>query len=300
MIQLEFIKMSQKPIFKTISLEDKPVFDRFFSRYEPETSELTFSNLYIWRQSKNTRFAEWEEKLLIIAEQDKKSYFMPPVGIPYDDRAKSLLSISKLTGDKIPFRRVGEKLVENLPQDTFQSTEDRDHFDYVYLAEDLAFLKGRKFDGKRGFLSKFMNNQPHQISHYNETFKSRCLDLAERWAMDKNVAGVDEELDAIHEYLDNFSILGCCGMVLHDGDRIIGFTFGERLNSNTFVVHFEKCDTAYTGAYQAINNMFVQNKILGKFKFVNREQDLGIEGIRKAKLSYHPVKLVKKYAVIPV
>lgn len=291
--------MSQTIHFHPLQLEHKSLFDKYFSRFEPEISEFTFSNLYIWRHSRKCRFAEVDNRLLILCTQDGKEYLMAPVGIPPSDIAPILQSISGLFGNRIPFRRVGEDLVAGLTTGPFEITEDRDHFDYLYSSEELASLKGRKYDGKRGFLSKFMDHQPHETSPYSSHFKDRCLKLAEKWAAEKNVEGVDEEFTAIREYLDNFDIFGCCGMVLHDRDRIIGFTFGERLNSRTFVIHFEKCDTQFPGAYQAINNLFVRNEILGNFEFINREQDLGIEGIRKAKLSYHPVKLIKKYTLTP-
>jgi hypothetical protein len=96
---------------------------------------------------------------------------------------------------------------------------------------------------------------------------------------------------------DNYRVLGLSGGVVLVEGRVAAFSFGEKLNDTTFVVHFEKADPAYTGSYQIINQLFVQNEVSGRYLFVNREQDLGIEGIRKAKLSYVPVRLLKKYLV---
>jgi hypothetical protein len=289
--------MSNTPHFHPLQLEHKSLFDKYFSRFEPEISEFTFTNLYIWRHSRKCRFAELGNLLLILCEQNGLDYLMEPVGLLPVGKMEFIRSTATFFKKTIPFKRVSEAFTKGLSSDHFSIQEDRAHFDYLYSTESLAFLKGRKYDGKRGLLAKFLDNQPYQMTPYNTDFKNQCLKLAEKWAADRNTVGVDEELAAIREYLDHFDAFGCCGMVLHDRDHMIGFTFGERLNSRTFVIHFEKCDTQHQGAYQAINNLFVKEKILGNFEFINREQDLGIEGIRKAKLSYHPVKLIKKYTV---
>ncbi len=286
--------------FRPIVTEDKPLFNAYFSRFQPTISEYTFSNLHIWRKSKKTLFAEWNGALIIKAEHEGHSYFMPPIGWTANEKNKKteqLIQLCSMSDSPQIFRRMGEADIEGLDPEKFIIEEDRNNFDYVYATSDLAGLKGRKYDGKRGFVSKFMDNYDYQAVHYEGSLKLPCLRLAEQWASDRNAEGVDEELDAIREYMEHFAELGCCGFVLRDGEKIIGFTFGEKLNFNTFVVHFEKCDTSYIGAYQTINHLFAQNEIHGNFEFINREQDLGIEGVRKAKMSYHPAMLVKKYTV---
>ena len=123
--------------------------------------------------------------------------------------------------------------------------------------------------------------------------------MTEEWAEAKKEkdATVNDELSAFKEFMENYHHLSAVGGVIIIDNKIAAFSFGERLNDTTFVVHYEKADNSYTGGYQVINQLFVQNEVSGKYLFVNREEDMGNEGIRKAKLSYVPIRLIKKYTV---
>ncbi len=294
-----------KLIFKNLTLEDNELFTGFFKKHPPLISEYTFSNLFVWHKSRKIQYALHDEGIIILAEQHGKSYFMPPVG--FSDIKKiytELFNYADMHNYPKIFKRVGESDIEHLSgEKSFKITEDPDNNDYIYNTEKLAFLEGRKYSNKRAWVRKFDGEYYHKYMHYTEECKDRCIKLAEEW-VNKRIESVNyniDEFEAIKCFLENynhFKIPGGIICVDCEGKKdIVAFTFGEKLNKDTFVIHFEKADSGFTGIYQAINKYFAENEISGKFKFINREQDLGIAGLKKAKHSYYPEKFIKKFIV---
>ncbi len=286
--------------FKSITMEDKPVFDRFFSLYLPKISEYTFTNLFIWSKPKNIEFTVYEDGLLMTArDKEDRPYFLPPIG--YEDCEKMLNFL-------IDYGREHDiRLIELVPE--FQKKyikkpgctvlADRNSFDYIYKSSSLATLKGWRLDGKRGFVKKFRENYPFEYKRYEAQYQKQCLELFETWMGEKHAVdkSILDEYSAFQEFIGHFDRLNASGGLIFVQGKLAAFSFGERLNETTFVIHFEKADSAYTGSFQIINQLFMQKEAAEKFPFVNREQDMGIEGLRKAKLSYAPFKLLKKYTV---
>ncbi len=288
--------------FKKISIEDKHVFDHYFNSYLPKISEYTFTNLFIWSKPRDIRYAIYEGGLIMTAlDREGRSYFLPPIGF---ENCKVVLEFLIEYGKQNDIR-----LIELLPE--FQKKylkgqpcriiPDRNSFDYIYKSSSLASLKGWRLDGKRGFIKKFIQNYSYEYVCYDDGFKSQCLELYEIWLgekhlMDKNI---NDEYFSFREFLSNFSSLSdtLTGGLIFVKDRLAAFAFGERLNDTTFVVHFEKADLEFIGSYQIINQLFIQNEVFPIYPYVNREQDMGVEGLRKAKLSYSPFRLIKKYTV---
>jgi hypothetical protein len=290
--------------FRPISLTDRPEINRIFDAAPPEISEYTFSNLFVWRRPRKTRIFLADGGCYIIMEDHGRDVLLPPAG--FSDRTAAWTRVLDLF-HKDPSLSAIIKIPEPdepiLRNHGLTCVEDRNHFDYLYSAEDLAELKGRKFDGKRWLVRKFEENTEFECRSYEESDREDCLALSRAWTRKKQAEhpeetqGYAEEEEAVHDYLDHLAHFHCCGCVFVSAGRVIAFTFGERLNPTTFVIHFEKADSSYSGVYQAVNRNFVQKAVAGLFPFVNREQDLGIEGIRKAKLSYHPIGFVKKYRI---
>jgi len=292
-------------IFKNLIIDDSALFADFFKKFPPLISEYTFSNLFVWQKSRKIQYALYEEGLIILATQHGKSYFMPPIG--FSDIKKIYFEImnyaEKHNMPKI-FKRVGENDINQLSGDkTLKITEDLNNSDYIYNTEKLAFLEGRKYSNKRAWVRKFEGEYYHKYMNYTEECKEYCIKLSEDWLNGR--AEIEkpliDEFEAIKCFLDNYKLFKIPGgviCVVCDGKKeIIAFTFGEKLNKDTFVIHFEKADSEFTGIYQAINKYFAENEIAGKFKYINREQDLGLAGLRKAKHSYYPEKIIKKYTV---
>lgn len=290
----------KEPVFKPLTLEDRPVFEKYFRQIQPEIAEFTFTNLFVWRHAGILEHCCLDGKPVIRFTRNNETHYLPPLGFPEPTAALDLLrDHAKREGIPFLMRKVPEEFLGHLEGTGLEASEDRDNFDYLYRTEDLAHLKGRKYDGKRGFVKKFTALYKYEYIPFLPELTDCCLKLAEDWIKRRNSQSKDlqDEYKAIQETIRNAEALGVKGAFIRVNERTVAFTFGEELNRNTFIIHFEKADAEFTGSYQAINQLFVQKEVLGKYEFINREQDVGVESIRKAKLSYQPVRLVKKYLV---
>ena len=179
---------------------------------------------------------------------------------------------------------------------------DRDSFDYVYDINDLADLKGRKFQRKRNHLNRFRDANPdHRLEPITQENLPQVADLVDRWyrlRLAENPHG-DYQMEqiALKKALDNRVALALEGLVLYVEDQPVAMTMGSRLNQETFDIHFEKALDIADGAYAAINNGFARylREKYPEVRFLNREDDMGLEGLRKAKLSYNPHHLMEKH-----
>jgi hypothetical protein len=296
---------------KPIELTDKELFDGYFEKYPPMISEFTFTNLFIWRNYYNLKFFEEEGHLILFSEDFLKKweepmnnnkeplFLLPPIG---DSPEKIILSIYE-KGENVEFRRVPENIIEILKDDQKAKTlnlafqEDRDNWDYVYNKNELKELSGNKYRSKRRLLESFKEQYEYEFHLVEEGLLDKCRELQNKWCIinecQKN-KDLKQEQKAIFELFEHFSELEVNGGLLLVDDNPAGYTFGEQLNPDTGVIHLEKAHTHYEGSYQAINHMFLEYCCPDYIKNVNREQDLGISGLRKAKKSYHPEYMVKK------
>ncbi|MBN2545797.1 MAG: DUF2156 domain-containing protein, partial [Spirochaetes bacterium] len=292
-------------VFKNLFLEDRELINDFFKKHPPLISEYTFSNLFVWQKSRKIQYALYEEGLIFLAVQHGKSYFMPPVGFSNIKKVYfELINYAEKHNFPKIFKRVSENDMKQLGDDkSIKITEDENNHDYVYNTEKMAFLEGRKYSNKRAWVRKFEGEYYHKYMDYTEECKERCIKLAEDWVnkrKEKESYNMDE-FEAIKCFLENYKYFKIPGGIIcvdcEGKKEIVAFTFGEKLNKDTFVIHFEKADSDFIGIYQAINKYFAENEIAGKFKYINREQDLGLAGLKKAKHSYYPEKFIKKYII---
>lgn len=286
--------------FRELTLADKGLFDNFFKKCNLGISEYSFTNLFSWIDSRNIKFAEFNNGLLIYATFEEEQYFLPPICSEDNDQiVREIFDLAVKKKLNPVIKRVGEQFAERMTSDLFRIDEDRDHFDYIYNKEDMMHLKGRKFSNKRAFVKKFTNLYDYEFVSYDKSMYAQAVKLSEDWLDKKGADDKDlhNEFLAIKRLLDNYDKLGVTGTVLRINNEVKAFAFGEMLNDDTFVIHFEKADTDYVGIYQAINQFFVKCCTPDECLYVNREQDLGNEGIRKAKMSYQPVKLLKKFNI---
>lgn len=179
--------------------------------------------------------------------------------------------------------------------------EDRNSFDYIYSTKDLIELKGRKFDGKRNHINHFLKQNKYAYESMNKSHINECLTLNEEWYIQKLKKNqhspiIEYEKEVVDEALNNFESLNIKGAVIKIGGRIEAFTIGEKLNEDTAVIYIEKANHSIRGLSQIINREFIANE-WADTTFINREQDMGNPGLRKAKLSYQPVRLEKKYSI---
>ena len=288
-------------IFKEITIEDKNLFDDFFNKFQQEISEMTFTNLFCWRKSKNHKFCVYKEHLIISYIEDDITKYYAPIG----NNALEIL-VELILDKNFLFERVPEKIIKEINEnhkfsqykDLINIEEQDMHFDYVYSIKDLSLMQGGKFVQKRNQIRQFEKNDPEICSLNNET-AHKFAEFQEKWkdmvSFDFNYTMKSED-EALTEALKHFEILNLKGICVHVNGELKGFGIGEKLNENTFVEHFEKAMFNLTGAYQFTLKAFV-NSIDENFVYLNREQDLGVEGLRKAKQSWNPAFLVKKYKI---
>ena len=174
--------------------------------------------------------------------------------------------------------------------------DDRDNWDYVYETEKLRILPGNKYRQNRRWLNKFLENYNYEFKIITEDEIVTCKKLQLEWCILRECEedeGLEQEEKAIYDALDHYSVLDFKGALLCVDEKCVAYTFGEMLNSDTIVIHVEKAHMKYEGAYQAISNLFLKSSFKNAM-FVNREQDLGVPELRRAKESYKPIRMMEK------
>lgn len=292
--------------FKDITIEDKALFDNYLKPFNPQASELTFTNFFMWRFYYRFKFTQTHGLLCIISDpKEGIPYAISPIGEVIGDNLKNAVSELKEYFDSVNWELQFKKVTEN--QLEFFKTivsddkiiEDIDNFDYVYKSEDLIKLHGKKYDGKRNHINKFKKLYEFEYVQLTEETIPDCYKIMEDWCREKGCKAQSElynEKLATFEFLNNFNKLDCKGALIKIDGKFSAFSVGEVLNSDTAVIHIEKAYSMINGLYTYINQQFCEHEWQDR-TFVNREQDLGIEGLRKAKLSYNPAKMIKKYTI---
>jgi len=290
--------------FKPIEFQDKPLFDEFLAKDPPQVSELTFTNLFVWRHHYRPAWVEWNGCILIVFHPQKgQVYGLCPFGPGDKKRCLDLLcrEIAKET-DEVRICRVGEEFVKNhVDPAEYEVAPDRDNSDYVYLAEDLIRLSGNKYHRKKNHLNQFIKNHEFEYRPLDAELVQRVLGMQEAWCRIRECVLKPDLLAedfAVHEALTHFGELGYQGGAILIDSVVVAFSLGEPLNRDTAVIHIEKANPDFLGLYAAINQLFCL-KAWSNVTYINREQDMGVEGLRKAKESYYPHHMVNKYILIP-
>lgn len=268
-----------------------------------EASDMLFGNLYIWHFSRDISYAILNDCLVIKTKfpNEKYPFIFYPLGL--GDRQKTIKDVMdyflsnnmKFAIKSLePYQKY--ELEKNMPN-IFDISPNRDRFDYIYNVSDLINLNGRKLHSKKNHLNKFLNLYPNFV--YERIDSSNAIDVFESYVewFNKNpniTDGLRNEFVGIESTLRNFNLLDMKGGVIKIDNKIAAFTLGEQINSNSVVIHIEKANTFYEGIYQAINQQFLCND-WNDMEFVNREEDLGIEGLRRAKMTYNPIRFVEKF-----
>jgi hypothetical protein len=294
------------PQFKPLDLEDGPILHDLLRRYQPETSELTFTNFFIWRRRYEFQWSIHKDWLLVVSLIDGQEPFaFPPLGPgPRHEPVRAVLQwLKKERGAAAPhIERADPRIVSEVTASgEFLAEPARADFDYVYRTSDLIDLAGAKYHGKRNHIARFAKAHAFSYARLDDSHVVPCLDLAEAWCSFKRCKDdmdLMDEWDAVKDALAHYRRLNVRGGVILLKGKVEAFALGELLNDQTAVVHIEKANPKTPGLYAVINREFCRNEWSG-VPFINREQDLGEEGLRKAKLSYHPARLVEKFTIRP-
>lgn len=289
--------------FKRLCPEDRERYLSLFSLEREYGCEYSFANINLWGRQ---RVAFVGDFALLFSQFDRYTVYPFPVGQGDPQPAlDAIITDAKKRG--IPFRlssmtQTDCARVEELYPGKFHFHTDRDNFDYVYDINDLAQLKGKRYQSKRNFANRFEANYPDcQLLPLEESTMPMAQTMLETWFAQRAemdpLADFRLEQIALDRAFSKFSQLGLEGLVLVVEGKCVAMTMGSLLSQDTFDIHFEKALEGYDGAYAYINRSFARylQEKYPFLQFLNREDDLGIPGLRKAKLSYHPHHLVEKH-----
>lgn len=279
--------------FKIPSVGDKDKIKNILRNITGDNCQFCLGSFFNWGPVYNLKVAFTDDGCLITkgGKNGRVNYCFPQG----DGDIKKIID-ELLCEERIQFYGLDENDVKYLEKefpDKFIITENRDSADYIYLVSDLAELKGKKYHSKRNHIKFFEKNYNWSYEKLTSENLSDCVRMTEKWIEeneDKLEDGIDVELDVIKRAFNYFEELGFVGGVIRVDGEVIAWTLGEKLSEDTFCTHFEKAFSSYRGAYPMINREFAKNE-LSDYVFVNREEDMGIEGLRKAKMSYRPAKL---------
>ncbi|MCX7779864.1 MAG: phosphatidylglycerol lysyltransferase domain-containing protein [Negativicutes bacterium] len=287
-----------------VKLEDKGTIDGFFRKRRYEASECTFTNLYVWRNAYNIRWAVVAGMLCVTLEWENKLFFLPPYGddanlgkavaamADYCRQSGLRFLIKGATKDQV-------KLIDQALPGQFAFERDRDNDDYVHSTRELIELKGRKFSSKVNHIHHFRYAYPdYRFELLTPSLAAECLVIANEWRQkkDKDDCFLRLEFAAVKDALEHYQELKLIGGAILVHGRVEAFSLGEALNSDTVVVHVEKANSDIRGAYQIINQECCRY-CWPQYAYVNREEDMGIPGLRRAKESYRPIRMIEKYDV---
>ncbi len=287
------MKLPCFPDFKPIELEDQSYIQSFIDKYPSEACEINFGNMFIWRNFERSKLTLINDNLCILCEPPSEpAYFLQPIG---NNRIEETIKVCLSFVHRLS--RVPESFAKRYCTE-YRCEPDRNNFDYVYLSKDLIDLKGKKYDGKRNRINKFEKNNSSRYFRLSREHLEDCGHLFEEWFKSKSSSKrlLDPGKDAILEALAYFEALKLVGGAVAVDRELAAFSIGEKLTADTAVIHIEIVSPDHDGLAQFINREFIKNEFSG-YKYINREQDIGLAGLRRAKTSYHPHHMVKKYDI---
>lgn len=296
--------MSEFPNFKKVELGERDLLHDFLWRYQPETSELTFSNLFTWSHHYRFQWSIYKDWLCIICSPDdeKGVFAFPPVGPTSRLEVTRILLgwLRETKGEKAArIERADRRLASELEGAVDLIIElDRTQFDYIYRTEDMIKLAGRKYHAKRNHINKFLSRYSFSYEPLGG-YAKECLEFVEKWCEMKRCQddlSITREVEAVRSALVNFVPLHLTGGVILITNRVAGFAVGELINEQTAVAHIEKGNPEIPGIYAVLNQQFCENQ-WQEVPFVSLEMDLGEPNLRKAKLSYFPDHMVEKFNI---
>ena len=290
--------------FKTPTLCDKAWVDSLVRAENSPSADYNFANIYIWDKHYRQLIGSCEGRMLTKLRYEGKPAFVFPIGSgELRPALEALKAFADRRGYAFSLRGVTEQHKEQLEKEFpghFEFSEDRDCFDYIYSAEKLASYSGKALHSKKNHCNRFEAENDWAFVPLSRELIPGCMDMLDVWSEDNSyrlAPGIADEHDAIIRAFAAYENLELDGGVLLSGGKIIGFTVGGMINEDTFDVHFEKAEGSIQGAYPMVCREFVR-MLMTKYpnlKYINREDDMGLENLRRSKLSYKPLYLLKKY-----
>lgn len=286
--------------FQEPTLSDGAWMAPILRRSGNKACEYSFTTIYMWRKYYENQVARLGDHLFLKAGKGTDSTYMMPVGGDLREGVSILLGHCREEG--VPLRLFGAededvRRLEDWFPGRFAFSLSEGDFDYIYNQTDLAALAGKKYHGKRNHIAGFSKTYAWSYEAIDDGNAPEAAAMATEWCQGKgNCAdkGLKSENCAIHEALRHREALSLRGGLIRVDGKVVAFTLGSPINDEVFDIHVEKALPEYRGAYTVINKEFAARE-LGGYPLINRENDLGLEGLRKAKQSYYPALLLKKY-----
>ena len=288
------------PKFKEIELSDRREILRRLDILQPKICEFNFTNLYIWKNFDHSKLTRINDNLCIhCSPPNETAFYYIPIGENDIEKTLEVCFSSAHRLSRVPEEFI-DRFIKNNKKYKFEC--DRHNSDYVYLASDLINLRGKKYDGKRNHIRKFKNKYNYKYRKLIKSDYEECLKLLKNWEKQKRyltnlaIRSQEEAIGLIFKYFDELKVFA--GLI-EVNNKIEAFSIASPLNNETANIHIEIANPTLLGLFQTINQEFVAAE-LSSYKFINREQDMGLPGLRKAKTSYHPIHLELKFDVFKI
>jgi len=283
--------------FRPVDISMKPMVDRYIGASGILSSEYTFTSSLIWGAGNKVHMAEHENCLYILYTfPDFPRFMLAPLCIStanYPCAIAEAEEYMRENGIALQFRGITPKMRLYFQAAGYTLTEDRNNFDYVYNTSDLLTLVGKKYHAKRNHINRFRAEHTFEYRPITRANAVECMDVYSHWVEGRDAKEYIYEIEALARAFEHMDELGLIGGGIYMDGKLAAFTIGE-IGAHQAVVYFEKADSEIQGLYPLINQQFVEHALSGT-QYINREEDMGIEGLRKAKLSYYPAMLLEKY-----
>ncbi len=285
--------------FKKITLDDRDIFKKVYKKYPPLHSDNVFTTLVSWMDYGNYKYAFYKDNIIIMSNIDGITRFRPPIGKKKKHVFEEVMALAKDQTAKFPFGMITNDVKDYLSKEylSLNFYSHRDFFEYIYLSSDLADLKGSDYRKIRNRLNKFHRKYAFEIEKVSRENMDEIKKFLKRWCLWRDCESdpiMSHEKDAIFYSIDNFFELKLKGILIRIDDRIEAMSIFEEMSRDTILVHYEKASINYDGLYKAINQETAKI-VKDEYKFINRESDMGISGLRRAKESYRPHHMIEVY-----
>jgi len=288
--------------FKPIELADRGLIESYTCGAGIRNCDLAFANMFCWRDVYEPRQAVIDGFLVIkfrIDGTDRIGYMQPLGDGDFSTLVPVLRDDARQHGQRlriIGLTDEGAEMLRGCGYGDFAFQSRRALEDYIYRADDLRSLSGRRYQPKRNHINRFIQLYDYRYEELAPHLFEECMRLEAVWRREHAGAGegLNAEQRAMQQAFENFEALGLRGGCIRVGERLVAFTYGSAIDPSTFCIHIEKADTEYEGAFAMINRLFAEN-LPRQYEWINREEDLGIPGLRQSKLSYHPAAMQRKY-----
>jgi len=287
--------------FKPLTLQDKPLFDNQYKKFPPFHSDQLFTTMISWNKYAHYQYTLINNYLIIMTTINNKVQFRYPVGMHNREINYQVLKLAKNVESSYPLGFIDDKskvyLTKNFPKLEF--IPQRGYFDYVYLSTELANLEGEKFRKIRNRLNKFKKKNIYTTENISKENMEEVRKFLKRWCLWKDCESdniLKNEKKAIMYSMEHFFDLHLSGLALRVDEKIEAISVYEKMDNETVVIHYEKGSPYYDGIYKAINQE-AAIRVCTRFRYINRESDMDVPGLRRAKMSYRPHHLIKVFAI---